>query len=343
MKKTTIKDIAKESGFSICTVSHALNYTATVNKFTREKIIKIAAKYNYKPSYMAKAIKTRKSRNIALILQHISPNSKNLEIFEEVEKKLYEYGYCLTFFNTRSDLKKQKEIIEIVKDRIIDGVILQDSGFYKDIMEKEVISELNKMNIPLFIIEKKIENNNVPYANIDNYKGGQIAAKYLLKLNHSNIGILTLSRKYHVFNERINGFINILKANNLNPGFIFELENRTDFDYINEQLKNIHTLIIEKKVSAIFCTMDLLAAYLMKLLKMENIKIPEDISIISFDNDPLSNILSPSLTTINNDLKKLGETAVDNIISKIENNRILKSVTIIDPYIIERESTAKLS
>ncbi len=342
MKKITIRDIAKESGFSICTVSHALNNTAPVNNHTREKIIKIAEKYNYRPSYMARAIKTRRSGYIALILQNLSPTSKNIELFNSVEKKLYEHNYCLNFFNTGSDPEKQKKIIQVVKDRIIDGVILQDSGFYSKSMEQEVVEELDKTKIPLFMLEKKDIDINVPYANINNFKGGKIAANHLLKLGHYNIGILTLSRKFHVFEERINGFKDILSSNDLNPSFIFSLEDITsDFSKASEELKDIYSLIDNSKVSAIFCTTDLLAPYLIKSLKKKNIEIPGDISIIGFDNDYTSELLEPSLTTVNNDLGKLGEIAVGNIISKIENNKFLMNATVIEPHLIERESTTK--
>ena len=219
MKKITIKDIAKESGFSICTVSHALNDTAPVNKQTREKIREIAEKYNYRPSYMARAIKTRKSRSIALILQSLPPSSKNIDLFNSVEKKLYEYDYCLNFFNTGSDPDKQKRIIQVVKDRIIDGVILQDSGFFSEHMENEVINELRSTGIPLFIIERKANEPNIPSANINNFSGGQMAAEHLLKLGHSRIGIVTLSRHFHVFKERISGFNDRLKSGGLAPQF----------------------------------------------------------------------------------------------------------------------------
>jgi DNA-binding LacI/PurR family transcriptional regulator len=341
MKKVTIKDIAKESGFSICTVSHALNNTAPVNSITKEKIRKIAEKHDYRPSYMARAIKTRKSKYIALIMQNLSPSSKNVEMFNGVEKKLYEYGYCLNFFNTGSDPDRQKKIIQVVKDRVIDGVILQDSGFYTESMEKEVIEELDRTGIPLFVIEKKAFDNDVPFANINNFKGGQTAGEHLLGLGHSNIGILTLSRYFHVFEERVSGFSHFLRSNDLDPGFMLELQGITgDFSSVFEKLGDIYDLISKNKITAIFCTTDLLAPYLMKYLKTNGLGIPRDISIVGFDNDYMSELLEPGLTTINNDLGRLGEIAVDNIIAKIEKNRFLKSATVIDPNIIIRGSTA---
>jgi len=342
-KRADIFLIAREAKVSIATVSRVLNKTQAVTEDKKKRVLAACKKYDYRPSHIARAIRTRRTRNIALVIHSLSIFTKNVELIDSVEEKLESYGYCLNIFNTRLNIEKQDDIVNIIDERVIDGVILQGSGFTSRKMDRKVIEQLCERDIPSFLIERYIANKDMPYAAIDGKKGGELAAEYLLDMGHKNIGIITYPLKYTVLNDRISGFMKVLKKAGIEPGLMWELEvsghNISDNEAsIGERAGSIK----ESKISAIFCTTDILAISLINVLRSNNIKVPGDISVIGFDNHPLSEAIPNKLTTINNDLKKLGEIAVDNLVSRIEKGRFIKTSTVIEPALIERDTVRKI-
>ena len=210
-------------------------------------------------------------------------------------------------------------------------------------MDREIIGQLNERKIPSFFIERYITDTDMPFAVIDGKKGGELAAEYLLDMGHKNIGIITYPLKYTVLNDRMSGFLKALKKAGIKPGLMWELEVSGHNISDNEASIGERAASIKKSnISAVFCTTDILAISLINVLRSNNIKVPGDISVIGFDNHPLSEAIPNKLTTINNDLKKLGEIAAGNLVSRIEKGRFIKNRTIIEPTLIERDTVRKI-
>ncbi len=344
MDKIDIFYIAKKAGVSIATVSRVLNKPETVDKKKVKLVLEMCSKYNYKPSHFAKAIRTGKTKNIALVVHTMSAFSKNTELIESVENRIYDYSYCLNIFNTNMDPDRQKKIISIIKDRSIDGVLLQNSGFWGHSFDLEVIDKINNINIPLFILEKQMEESKTAFASVDGEKGGGIAAKHLIKKGHRKVGVLSDPLGYDIICQRVEGFSKQCKKDRINKIPVFELpEANNTLPNLVSIIKNRLTEITESKVTAVFCTSDVIALALYKVLTENNIQVPEDISIIGFDNLSATLSMPVGLTTINNDLKLLGKIGVDNLISKIENGRFLKKQSVIEPELIVRDTVSKRS
>lgn len=342
-KRADIFLIAREAKVSIATVSRVLNKTQTVTEDKKKRVLAACKKYDYKPSHIARAIRTRRTRNIALVIHSLSIFTKNVELIDSIEEKLESYGYCLNIFNTRLNIEKQDDIVNIIDERVIDGVILQGSGFTSKEIDREIIEQLNERKIPSFFIEKYIADTGMPFAVIDGKKGGELAAGHLFDMGHKNIGIITYPLKYTILNDRVRGFVKALKKAGIEPELMWELEvsghNISDNEVSIEKRAGD---IKESKISAIFCTTDILAISLINVLRSNNIKVPGDISVIGFDNHPLLEAIPSKLTTINNDLKLLGEIAADNLVSRIEKGRFLKTSTVIEPELIKRDTVRKI-
>ena len=335
--KVNIYYIAKETGVSVATISRFFNNKNLVKESTRTKILEICQKYNYKPSKIASAITTKKTKTIALIVPSLKEPSF-VDLINGAELAMSKNGYSMVLFNTRQNIVREKDIIDTIDSMIIDGVIF--SGVYGGEEEKFFIAEIQKRNIPVIFVDRIIPDINIPFVMSNDYLGGQIAAKYILENNHKKIGIVTYPRKVFIFNERVRGFNDILNKSKLSEDFILEVP--LEYKNIEDSLIKKKDFIINSKVSVIFCVTDSIAIFLSRILKENNIRIPEDISIMGYDNLSFSVFLVPKLTTINHDMYEIGKVAADNLIAGLETGRFKKRKIIIDPVLIPRDSVKKI-
>ena len=342
--KPTIYSIAEEAGVHPSTVSRFFSNKSLLNKKTQEKISGICKKYDYKPSYIASAIKRKKTKTIALLIGSLLEPAV-WGFINSVESKLSEHDYSLYIYNTYGEIDKQIRIIENINGRLVDGVIVfgsMVSGCEKK--DKILVDKILNKNIPLAFADRyeKGYKNQVAFANVDSQLGGKIAAEYLLQKNHKQIGIITGELKYSIFKERVDSFLDILGKKKIDLKFLLEVEFQNGYFQANKDIEKQIDIICNSGVTAIFTTTDTIAIYLIDLLRLNKIRIPEDISIIGYGNIPFSSLINPKLTTINNDLGKLGELTVANLINKITKDRFLKRHYVIQPEIIERQSVKRL-
>jgi LacI family transcriptional regulator len=335
--KVNIYYIAKEAGVSVATISRFFNNKNLVKESTKTKILEICQKYNYKPSKIASAITTKRTKTIALIVPSLKEPSF-VDLINGAELSMSKNSYSMILFNTRQNIVREKDIIDTLDSMIIDGVIF--SGICGGEEEKFFIAEIQKRNIPIIFVDRVIPDIYIPFVMSNDYLGGQLAAKYILENNHKKIGIITYPRKVYIFNERVRGFIEILNKSKISENFIVELS--LEYKNIEESLLKEKDFIINSNVSVIFCVADSIAMFLSGILRENKVKIPDEISIMGYDNLSFSNLFVPKLTTINHDMYEIGKVAADNLISQLETGHFKKKKIVIDPVLIPRDSVRKL-
>ena len=315
-KRKNIYFIAKETGVSVATISRFFNNKNLVKRSTREKVLSVCNKYKYRPSRIASAITTKRTKSIALLV----PSTKDpvlSDLINGVETKLASKGYCMIFFNTKQSIDKELEILDIISNRIIDGMIV--SGVYGSKEDKLFISKVQEREIPCILVDRYIVDTGIPYVASNDYYGGQLAAEYILENNHKNIGIVTYDTKIYIFNERIRGFVDFLKKKGIREKYIIETPRQ--IGKIGETIIKNREMFLSGEVSVIFANTDLIAIHLMQLLLENNINVPGKISIMGYDNMFFSRFTTPKLSTINHDMFELGSIAADNLINKLKKNR----------------------
>ncbi|MCX6383723.1 MAG: LacI family DNA-binding transcriptional regulator [Actinobacteria bacterium] len=335
--KVNIYYIAKEVGVSVATISRFFNNETLVKESTKTKILKVCQKYNYKPSKIASAITTKSTKSIAFIVPSLK-DPTFVELISGAELAMSKKGYSMTLFNTRQNIFREREIIDTLDSMIIDGVIF--SGVYGGEEEKIFISEVQKRNIPIILVDRIIPDINIPFVMSNDYLGGKLAAKFILENNHKKIGIVTYFRKVFIFNERVQGFIDVLKQAGINEIFIEEVP--LEYNKIEEALIEKKDFILKSDVTAIFCVADSIAIFLSRILMEDKIKIPDEISIMGYDNLFFSNYLVPGLTTINHDMYEIGKMAAENLIHRLETGRFKNKKIVIDPVLLPRDSVKNL-
>jgi len=335
LSKISIKSIAKKAGVSISTVSHALNETRYVKKETKEKIRELAEKYNYIPNRIARSLRTDKTNYIGFFVPNLSYFF--YELILGANSFLNKRDNYLVLFNSENSYEMEKYFLDSIFSRKIDGVMI--SGIAGGEKDREVVESLLSNHIPCVFIDRFIKDINIPKIITDNYKGGKLAADYLVKTGHRKIGVLTYKLKIKIFDDRYRGFKNELKKNNLKELFCLELESENL--KVESELDAIKKDIINRRCSAIFCESDLIAVYLINYLRKENIRVPEDISIIGFDNIIFSSIVYPKITTIAQDIPKMGELGAEVLINLIKGKKC-KDKYLLEPKIIVRDSVRKM-
>lgn len=333
--KVTIKDIAREAGVSVTTVSRVLNNKVDVSEKTREKILKIIDKLKYNPNSVARGLVMNKTYTIGLIIPDIS-NAFFSESARAIEDQLREYGYSVIFCNTDNHKKREKESIDLLKSKQVDGII---GSFSYD--SRDEILTLEKGGFPLVQIDRLVEGSKVPSVIIDNTSSAYIATEYLIKKGHKKIAHITGDLNTNTGSCRAEGFKNALKDNciNLRKEFLTEGDFSQESGYLAMQK------ILEKKdtVTAVFAGNDMMALGAYKAIYEIGLKIPENISIVGHDDFTLASLVRPGLTTMHQPVYKIGKLAAKVLIDIInENKRPSHSEIVISTELIERVSVKNL-
>ena len=252
-----------------------------------------------------------------------------------IEERLSKDGYSLSIFSVEVDSSNFPSILNDIKDGMYDGILL-------GVLQKEFVEELFKVDLPTVSLNEYNFIKDLHYVTVDNFFGGKIAAKYLLDKNHKDIGIIYFdSRNINNFLERRNGFYEVLVKNSIDLSFELKVPPPPKLEIISSFLEENKEILLSNKVTAIFSTIDIISMYLFSFFDKYKVKIPKDLSIISFDNSIYCEFLKPKLTSIDHHHKKLGYSAADLLISKISVNKYYSGKVILEPNIVERESVIK--
>ena len=326
----TIKDIADKAGVSTATVSNVIKgKKGKVSEKTIEKIEKIIEELNYVPSMGARILSEKRSKIIGVICNFMNVTDNSLkdpftaELLGVIESEIRKNKYYMMLYASN----KPEEIKKLISTWSVDGLI------FAGINEKTYNSLIKISKKPIVVIDGYYKNKDFYNVGTNDEEGGYIITKYLLDKGHKNIIFADETNKKGtiiktVDGERLKGFKRALKE----MGIEYTTQNHIYIDAFNKQ-KSVDKILEHKNITAVVCVSDNIAFEVINCLKNRNIKIPEDISVTGFDNVYLSNLSSPTLTTINQNINEKGCKAVNMLIDiieekSIENNNIRISVDI---------------
>lgn len=328
--KATIYDVAKAADVSIATVSKVLNKTGRISEKTKKKVNEVIKELNYQPNMMASALMGKQTKTIGLLIPDLA-NPFFSELARSIEDRGQELGYNLVMCNTDYKTEKENQYLALLKQKSVDGFILA-SGFEN--LEK--VKELMEKEIPVAIVARDFPMFSVNAVALDDFMGGYQAASYLIGLGHKNIGVV--ARDVWSNRERIRGFKQALEENNLKFPKSFEFITESTIEagkfVTNKYLSESHA------PSAIFACNDLLAAGALQAAKENKVSVPEELSVVGFDNTLIARIVEPPLTTISQPIQSMGKQVMDLIVSMINGEAKEKIRLTLLPSIVERESTA---
>lgn len=335
-KNITIGEIARLAGVSKTTVSRVLSgKTNLVKDETLENISKVIKEQNYKPSIIARSLRTKKTKLIGLIIADIE-NPFYSRVAKGVLDKAEKLNYTIIISNSNYSISLEKKLLDTFINRQVEGLLLTTMN-----LEESMIQILQKAGIPFILIDTKTSMESVNYVTNDNYYGGKLAAEYFIQNGHRNIGYLGCD-KLNSLKERMLGFKKTLQQNGLNHEYEVRLEEITCISGIFNDLK---ALIKDEKITAFFAGNDYIAIQVLKYLANElKLTVPEDLSLIGYDNISMSSAARVPLTTIMQPKYSMGKIALEQLMQLINNNQIEGITKIVfKPELIERKSVKKIN
>lgn len=328
----TIKDIANKANVSITTVSRVINNKKEgIGEETRKKILQIIEELDYSPDSIARSMKTKKTKSIGLIIPDIR-NPYFPELVRGVEEIANQSNYDVLLYNTDGSEHKELESLKLIKENKVDGIIFTSSNTTTfDAGNKRYINN----DSSVIFIDRAPEGGTYSGVFLNNVKAGYIATKHLIDLNHKNIGCITGPKQVQNSEERLNGYKKALNdaGINVNEDIILtgDYQMHSGYEAAKKLIKN-------RSVTAIFALNDLMAFGVYKAAQELGVKIPNDISIVGFDNLSFNELLTPKLTTIDQKVSKMGQAAARLLLNRIAGEKQNKSIYL-EPQFIIREST----
>lgn len=338
-QRPTVKDIAKYVGVSATTVSNVINKRGgRVSDEIIERVNKAVVELGYKKNYSALSLVSKKSNLIGVIIPQ-TENEKNImldnpfyaEFISALEYKLRAAGYHMIL----SGAAKEDDDVSYLESWNLDGIILlgvYDDAFYQN---------LKDMDIPIVLVDSYIKDDYFYKVRIDDELGGYLATKYLLEKGHKNIGIVTGNiKKEGVAEKRYLGYKRALKEFQIayNDNYIFE--DTVSYEWGYEVGKKISKE--RQDITALFSIADIMASGLISAFHEEKINVPDDISIIGFDDVILAKIATPPLTTVNQNIHEKAEISAKVMMDILNGHISEEDNVLLNVYVVERASVKEV-
>ena len=335
IQKVSIKDIAKKAGFSTTTVSRVLTGKAEQYRISlkSQKVIKQVAKdMQYVPNYFAANLKSGKSNSIALIVPDIS-NPFFANMVSEINTEIRKRGYLTIIGNSDEDVAIEKKVVEQLWARNIEGLIIAPCG-----NESNHIKSLYDSGLPIVCVDRYFQNLDIPYVSTDNYLGAQIATKHLIENGHTHIHCIQGIHSSTPNILRVKGFTEAMQESGLNTYSIVG----DNFTVQNGYLETKLLLQQDNTPTAILTLSNTIALGCMKAFKENNISIPKDISLITFDEHPYLDFLSTPLSCIAQPVEDISKIAVKYLIAQINKQDIQPKKVLLKPNLQIKESVSSI-
>ena len=325
----TLKQIAKDLNVSVSTVSKSLNNSSEISPETKKKVTDYAALINYKPNFFGLNLRTKKTKIIALVIPDVT-NSFFVKVFSGIEKVAEERGYNIITCISKESLDKEVQILKMLSNGTIDGFILSISEEAQKLNSFTHFNEVIKAGIPIVMFDRVSDVIDCDKVIVNDLESAMDATQFLINSKCKKIAIFSSIDNLSVGKLRLKGYLNTLKKNDIdvNNQNIIVSDNRSDFDVKATKFFN------ENKVDAIFSIDEYASFKALKLALEKGYKIPEELSVIGFADGIWSRRMTPSLSTMSQHGKEMGEVAAKLLIDKLE---LKDDITSVQTIVIKAE------
>lgn len=334
----TIKDVAKQAGVSTTTVSHVINKTRFVAEDTTKAVWSAIKELNYSPSAVARSLKINTTKSVGMIIT-TSESPFFAEVVLAVEEYCYRKGYSLFLCNTQNEPEKIQNHLDMLIKKRVDGILVMCSEYIDnsfDIFENS--------HLPMVIMDWGMTNERRDRILDHGFEGGYLATQHLIENGHTKIAVIAGNLTKDSVRSRLEGVKKALAdaGLSLEPQWVLEgdFEPESGYECMNNLLKSSTEL-----PTAIFCFNDVMALGAISAITEKGLSVPQDISVIGYDNIHSSRFYAPPLTTVHQSKSRLGVAALELLLERIENNEKAKEPKVLEffPELVKRSSVRNLT
>lgn len=332
----TMADVAREAGVSVATVSRLLNNLGTVSPETAGRVYRAIEKLSYEPNLLARNFRRSESRVILIL----SPNFTNpyyAHILSGIGDAAAEEGYSALIFNTADDPAREREALEMLKKRRADGAILIAS----DVNCAWLLEYAN--NFPLVQCSEYGPDVDIPHVSIDNYRATQQAMEYLVGLGHRRIAIISSENEYISTALRLKGYRDSLARHGITPREDYIGYASRDYSFKSGKKTARDLLGVAPRPTAIFCISDTLALGAITAAREMGFRVPEDVSVIGFDDVEHTTMFHPYITTVAQPCYELGKQSAHLLCAQMKQEKEIPRQIVLEHRLIVRESSTSPS
>jgi LacI family transcriptional regulator len=336
--RVTIKDLAKRMNLSVSTISRALHNNPSIGAETTKEVWKLAKQLGYFPNSVASNLRRRKTNMIGVIVPRIDITFHSY-VISGVEEVAYKLGYNVTIYQSRDSLEREIAITSILQTNMVAGII---ACLALETRNCNHFSRFNSLKVPLVFYDRVSNDLEASKVIIDDFDAASRVTQHLIDTGCRKIAHIAGCQTTSIFASRLEGYKAALIRNNLpyDPAMVYCTSNLT----YEEGAKGARKLLkLPELPDGIFCANDYTAIGAIQVIKKANLKIPDDIAVAGFSNYPVSTIIEPALTTIDDRAFEMGKTAARMLIRQIEERdaNIASETIVLKTDLIVRESTRR--
>jgi LacI family repressor for deo operon, udp, cdd, tsx, nupC, and nupG len=324
-----IADVAKMANVSTATVSRVISNTGTVKKETADKVLEAIKKLNYQPNMLARQLRRLETKTILVVIPDIT-NPFFSNVLRGIELVATEYGYQVLLGDAQNIVERESSYLAILGQKKADGVILLTAR-----TDQKVLEELSE-EYPVVLACEYYEGSNLPTVSIDNISSARKATEYLISLNHKRIAHISGPLKVVVGRDRLKGFYQAMAQHGLSVDPLMVQEGDFSYESGFNLMKKLLTL--DEPPTAVFAGNDEMAMGAIKAAKSKGLKVPEDLSVVGFDDIKFASIFEPALTTIAQPTFEMGKKAMELLLKLINNEELEKDQFMLADQLIVRDS-----
>lgn len=325
----TLKDVARETGLTVSTVSRVLNNRGYISKEARQKVYDAMKRLNYQPNEVARSLSKQTNNTIGVILPHID-HPYFSKLLSSLETAAYQNEYKLLLFNSRDRNEKEDEYLDMCRAIRVAGIILCSGSVD--------VGKFGDLGVPLITIERFLENGTAAIE-CDNRQGGRLAARHLWEKGCRTVAYLSGENPESMpADERALGFMEVCRREGLACLELNEEKHREWYTTLDYHAYIERILDENPELDGIFASSDVIAAQLIQVCRRRQICVPEQIRVVGFDDSNISSLTSPAITTIHQPVEEMAALAVE-AVSRVRNAEMVPNRTILPVTLVKRETT----
>lgn len=324
----TIKDVAREAGLTVGTVSRVLNNRGYISEATREKVFQVMKELNYQPNEVARSLSKSKTNTIGVIVPHIV-HPYFAKLISNLEKAASDRGFKILLCNSREEREREREYLEMLKSNRVAGLVLCSATVKTEFLES--------LGIPVITIERNVGSGTAS-VECDNYQGGVLAAKHLIACGCKYmINFGGVDKTEMPADSREVGFLDMCRQYGVDGIACKSQENQY---YAMEYHEYIEKIITENpKTDGIFASSDLIAAQVLQVCAKLGLKVPEQVKVVGFDDVNVASLTTPPITTVHQPVREMAEMSVD-LIVRSNKGEMIPTRTVLPVTLVKRGTTA---